>query len=410
MKSGDENRRARDAVRRLTDQRPTNSAGPQRPPGLTEQSFEISVPDDIARAFSYGSSLAGGRALVRCQLTKLCRRLDAWLERPLKVVEADGVRSVTLFGRVRYEVDTINRRVRCGHLRADGTVEYTEAKVRLVNALSTSYWLRWLFEDLSQTLAIQRNLFFKRGDAGACDYWLAQTAYRLLLADPRFKKLRAHHLPRALGLAPSLVALTYHALPPGWAWGICNTTFNAVWQNESAIRQVARENAHLLPLLMLYLDEHELPPDKDPIAVLRDEFREQGLSEAAWRYAVRYGSHLFKVAMRISAWLSLDACIDYLRALDRAGLPPPPAPSLLLAWLRVHGDQRADRVHFHEGWNTRDRSDTAHRHSCFGQEHVLSTPLRVDPRSYQPRYITHAIPGTRRARSLFCRTACHCDR
>lgn len=328
--------------------------------GLIERAFEVSVPDNIGKAFSYGASLDSGRDLMHDELAELCRKLDSLLDRSPEVEETTTTRSITVFGRIHYRVDWIKRRVTSGRVLSDESIEYVDATVGLFRPLGTSFWLRWLLDDLSQTESQtesgQGNLFFTRENAGAHDYWLVKTAYRLLQREPRFQKLRKHDLPRALGLNHEVLAITFHCRLAGLHSAVPSFLFNLVWQHESVFRQVSRENPQLLPLLMMFLGEQKLAHKKDPIAEMRDYFREHGLSDATWRYVARHGSRLFDVALEMASNRSLAACLSFLRPLQAAGLPPPPAPSLARAWFRCYADRERDRIQFNESWNEADPS------------------------------------------------------
>jgi len=127
-----------------------------------------------------------------------------------------------------------------------------------------------------------------------------------------------------------------------------------VWRNEDAFRQVARENPQLLPLLMAYVEQtpscHEAF-DKDPVLSLKTTFRESGLSEAAWRYVVRYGSRIFKTPWAMAKHQpAFEVAVRYMAALELAGLPPPPPPSLVKAFLHRYNYHRDENFYIYENF------------------------------------------------------------
>jgi hypothetical protein len=90
---------------------------------------------------------------------------------------------------------------------------------------------------------------------------------------------------------------------------------------------------------------------------MRDYFRACGFNEAVWRYVHKYGGRLFRVAWKMATnKCRLEACVHYLRALEAAGLPPPPAPALATAWFRCFVNAQEDRLRFTDGWSRADPS------------------------------------------------------
>lgn len=324
-----------------------------RPRQLADHWLPVAIPDDLARAYGGGVSLEAGRAFLRARLAKLCAWLDAHLGEPPQVVELGPCRQVTVFTCVGYDIDFVSRRVSAARVHVNGTRQTLSYEVELMEPLSTAYWLHWVIAHLGLGEAeAQLSLFETPLPARGHDEWLAKSAYRLLRNDPRFEDLRRVALPRAFALDRELVALALRARHAHWLGGcVPRSTFNLVWRNAAEFRRLARENPQLLKLLELFLAEGKLPPDADPVAGMRDHFRACGLSDAAWRYVHQHGSRLFRVVWEMSTNESrVEVCVHYLRVLEAAGLPPPPAPALAAAWFRCFINLQEDRLNFSAAW------------------------------------------------------------
>lgn len=323
-----------------------------RPLKLADRWLPVAVPDVLARAFGCGASVDAGRALLRHRLAVLCAWLDAQLENAPCGTDLGPGRLVTVFQCVGFQVDYVSRRVSAARVDAKGNAQSFSSDVELRVPLCTSYWLRWVIEDLRLSVgAGQRPLFATTQQAAAHDDWLVATAYGLLRNDPRFIWLRREGLPRALGLDHELSALAVHVRSVRVAGQMPRSTYNLVWQHEALFRRVARENPQLLRLLELCLREKALPLKGDPVAEMREFFLAKGCSGAAWRYVHRHGDRIFGVACKMAANIGLlHVCVSYLSKLDAAGLPPPPPPALARAWFRCYIPDDRDRLLFFRRW------------------------------------------------------------
>ncbi len=323
-----------------------------RPRQLVDNWLPIAIPDGLAHAFGCGASPDAGRALLRKKLAQLCAWLNARLEEAPVVVDHGPSRQVTAFGCVGYNVDFVSRRVSAARIFSNGSRQELSFEIELLQPLATAYWLRWVVEDLKLGANdSQLSLFVSRQEARLHDEWLVNTAYGLLKADPRFEELRKETLPRAFDLNRGFLLLALHARHADWKEGfVPRSTFNLVWQHESLFRRVARENPQLLKLLEVFLWGNHLPLVQDPVAEMRDYFRSCGITEAAWRFVHKHGSRLFRAAWEIAENKSkLAVSVSYLQILQSAGLPPPPAPSLAVAWFRCFIGLRG-RLQFRGDW------------------------------------------------------------
>lgn len=324
-----------------------------RPRQLADNWLPVSIPDALALAYGGGVSAEAGRALLRSRLARLCAWLDARLDEPPRVVELGPCRQITVFACVGYDIDFVSRQVSAVRIHPNGARQALSHEVELLQPLSTAYWLHWVlaYLGLGETEA-QLSLFGAPPPASGHDDWLADSAYRLLGRDPRFEDLRRVALPHALALDRDVVALALRARHAHWLQNcVPRSTFNLVWRHAEIFRRLARENPQLLKLLELFLAEEKLASDADPVAGMRDYFRACGLSEAAWRYVHQHGSRLFRVAWEMSTNKSrVEVCVHYLRVLEAAGLPPPPAPALAAAWFRCFINLQEDRLNFSAAW------------------------------------------------------------
>lgn len=274
------------------------------------------------------------------RLEELCLWLHDELDRPLKVRKlAQQTYRVEVLRCVAYTIDPVERTIATGKI-IKRKYKGIECNFEIGHPMRTPWWLEFILEDLDLSVDPDGDLFFTAEEAGELNNWLTTAAYRLLLKDLRFQKLRKQLLPNALNLPRDTfgIALACRTHPVGpllESWD-----FNIVWDNHSEFRQVARENPQLLPLLLLVTKtcaHQKLPKDIDPIAFLKKMLRCRGVSEASWKYLVRYGARIFKHPWSITSGQSaLDVVIIYLKALQTAGLPPPPPPSVVKALLHSY--------------------------------------------------------------------------
>lgn len=289
------------------------------------------------------------------RLTILCEWLEDHLEKPAHVTSiGNNARRVIVFDSLAYSIYSDSRFVIAGEI-LDGRYESSNFAFEVGRPLTTSYWLRAVVRNLNLADGNQGDLVFSHALVDDLAQWLADTAYRVLIRNPTFQEFRRNTLPNQFKFPKEIysIALTSRTNPVGPLMD--SRTFNDVWRNERAFRQVARENPHLLPLLLAYIEQ--LPSDKpvrtkDPILTLKTTLLDAGLSEAAWRYLVRHGSRIFKLPWIITKGQQrLEVAIRYLDALETAGLPPPPPPSIIKALLHGYNphEQNTARIgeHFH---------------------------------------------------------------
>jgi hypothetical protein len=291
------------------------------------------------------------------RLRVLCDWLDDRLKNPAHIHKiGKHARRVTVFDSLAYSIYSDSRFMISGEI-LDGRYEANDFSFEIGHPLTSSYWLRSVLKNLKLADSAQSDLMFNAALGDDLAQWLADVAYRALLKNPSFQELRRNTLPRLFKIPRDMfsIALASRIRPKGSLME--SRTLNNVWRNEPAFRQVARENPHLLPLLLAYVEQ--IPPGKtvrtkDPILTLKSALRDAGISEAAWRYLVRHGSRLFKIPWTVAAGQQhLEVVIRYLIALDSVGLPPPPPPSIAKAFLHGYNPHQRNAAqigqHFHVG-------------------------------------------------------------
>lgn len=281
---------------------------------------------------------------AKYRLRILCDWLDDKLDNPAHVTSiGKRDRRVIVFDSLAYSIHLDSRFVISGEI-LNGRYESNDFPFEIGRPLTSSYWLRSVVKNLNLADGVQGDLMFNASITDDLAQWLVDNAYRALLRNPDFQELRRNTLPRLFKLPREIysIALASRIRPQGPL--LESRTLNYVWRNEPAFRQVARENPHLLPLLLAYVEQ--IPSKttirtKDPILTLKTAFRDAGLSEAAWRYVVRHGARLFKIPWEVAAGQPhFQVSTRYMTALDAVDLPPPPPPSVIRVLLHGYNPHR----------------------------------------------------------------------
>jgi hypothetical protein len=141
-----------------------------------------------------------------------------------------------------------------------------------------------------------------------------------------------HKLTAALTLhiGPGLVNLAMRSRVQTDVQTLQARHLNLVWQHQNTFASMARENAHLLPLLTAWkmrpATRRERTPT-DALPLIRHELLSSGLQPKAWRYLVRHGlKRLLPSRTTSSHW---DTLIDTMKALNAARWPAPPPRGFL---------------------------------------------------------------------------------
>ncbi|MDD5395624.1 MAG: PcfJ domain-containing protein [Thiothrix sp.] len=283
---------------------------------------------------------------AKLRLVLLCEWLDDKLDKPAKVSRVSkNVRRITIFEGLAYTVNSEKRSVISGTIR-NKCYKENRYNFEIGRPLFTSWWLNSVLKNLNLIDHEQGELFFDDSQINGVEKWLADTAYRLLLKNPKFQAFRCLGLPKLFKFPSDIywIALASRTNPVGPLMG--SPTLNRVWRNDRTFRQVAKENTQLLPLLMAFVEQ--IPAGtknyKDPVLAVKTVFLDAGLSEAAWRYVVRHGSRIFRIPWEEAVGQPrLEVAIRYLKALEAAGLPPPPPPTVAKAFLHSYNPhQRHD--------------------------------------------------------------------
>lgn len=280
----------------------------------------------------------------------------AWLDRQLQhPVHAEGkighFRKVHVFKWLTYSINYKNRCITSG-ASINGCYEPTGAEIEMGRPLFSHLWIFPILKNLDLACNGQIDLFLDEAEVNDIAQWIAVTAYRLLLRNPLFQRLRRVTLPQYFKLPPLIYSIALASRPRPVGPLIDSGTVNHVWRNEKAFQQVEKENPQLLPLLLAFIEQ--IPAGdgikaKDPVMALKNVFRAFGVSEASWRYLVRYGARLFKIPWEISRGQPhFEVAIRYIKALQFAGLPPPPPPSVAKAFLHGYNGHREDDARIYE--------------------------------------------------------------
>ena len=299
--------------------------GPRSPVVGRAQAFLYALPSVPRSLPDPDCALLRFRALMR--------RLDRWLDAPLRATRDARGHTVWLMGAVGYRVD---RKARSVYPVVRGSGPRRGAfTVDVANFLRKPAWLEFVLrrEGLCDA-GPQARLFGTARDIRAEELWLCEAAQECLRGDARFQGLRRHRLRDALGLDPTLVgiALAARALPDGGNLG--SEDFSFVWRHEPTFRTAARENPQLLPLVGLALREGKIPPFDDAVEPLRELFAERGLKRATWRFLARHGTRWLRPAWDWApAGARMEATIDVLRVFEEAGHPAPPPPGVMQDWV-----------------------------------------------------------------------------
>ena len=268
---------------------------------------------------------------VKSRMNRLCESLDALLDAPVRNRRISATCKQTIvMGAWAFEADSVRRRISAGPMGVEGSIFPVSHPFEIGIPLEEADWIPSLLKCLDVGFLAQRDVFMGTAGEEDWDHWLCRKVEVFLRHEPRFQRLRhrtlaqAHSLPRdILGMA-----LAARTRPVGRL--LDSRLLNIVWQHENLFRQTARENPQMMPLVAALIAErgsHEEIPD--PVQALKHHFRRSGVSEAGWRYVAHHGARIFR-----SPWSThgsepaLKLATLYMQALDGAGLPPVPPPSI----------------------------------------------------------------------------------
>jgi Domain of unknown function (DUF4224) len=264
----------------------------------------------------------------------LCRHLENHLETPVSVSHDIDARTVTVFGCVAYRVDESGKTLIPGRMDRNGQFQAGGYRVEVLRPLCTSWWLRWVIEDLGLSdRSDQGHLFLSEDEVADAETWLADTAYRLLKADPRFRWIRSEGLPQALNLDPVLVAIALMARACTRGFHLDSDLYSVVWEYECEFRQVKDQNPCLLPLLTVCAQK---------AGWIHTTTRSSNSATCSWRRAsprrpgVRVPNATVAMAAQpsIAPWLPNSA---FLSGDDLVTLTEKRRKSCQIAWLRTSG-------------------------------------------------------------------------
>lgn len=152
-----------------------------------------------------------------------------------------------------YDINVDRRAILSGTV-FHGRHEPSNVLFEIGRPLTSHLWLMPVL-NLNLANATQGDLFFVDSELDDIAQWLADPAYRLLLRNPDFREFRRNQLPKLFKLPKDIYSIALASRPRPAGPLIDSRTFNDVWRNEKAFRQVARENPHLLPLLQAFIEQ-----------------------------------------------------------------------------------------------------------------------------------------------------------
>lgn len=153
--------------------------------------------------------------------------------------------------------------------------------------------------------------------------------------------------------------------------------FNAVWQNLEQFRQVERDNAGLLPLVLLGHLRGHFNGDVGGVAQLKAYLLERGITQAGWRLLAREGYDLVEQAIEyFTMELELTTAARYARTFAQAGATRRPPRAFVRAWLEIF----AADIRLSRDWTN-------------VPAHVLRTALRELGRCATPEAVNAFLPG-----------------
>jgi hypothetical protein len=272
------------------------------------------------------------------RLLTLLDWIDTRVATAIETVEQGGVRDVIVFRFIVYRIDVKRRAIIPGEM-CDGEFVPCAYSVDILRPLAASAWLRRIAEFLG--IADDRS----EPDLPAADQlrdecarWLADTAYELLLADPRFCVLR-DVLHRALRLEPEIVQIARTATKSR-SKTLLNTHYTTAWQQLAALRRVQQASPGLLPLAFDVIKEDRIWLGRYPLAAIRYSIVENHrVTPAGWRLIARWGEEVVTVPRCFAAGRNLKMVRHYITMLTKAGVSEPPPALVMRAYLRMYGER-----------------------------------------------------------------------
>ena len=310
-------------MRRLSVATPAPHLGHEPIPPLPRISLarwrEV-APALIARA-------DGHLPIAEIWLPSLLNDLDRRFDLPLEIADVGSVRTLTALGFVRYTIDRQAQSVSSTLLATELPKEIKPAAFDMVCAWHRVGWLRPLLESLPTTRLID-TLLPETHRAGVMK-WLAFRFEPLLRRDERFRRLR-RELRQALCFDASLFRLALRSQGRRGPAGLSGAELTEVWRHESHLRVVEKDAPRLLPLAYAMLGQLVEAPASDVVKRLKARLAVDGLTDAGWRYLLRYGHR--PICAIGGGSLKLSEVAKVAQALAMAGGHPPPSLALRVAW------------------------------------------------------------------------------
>ncbi len=289
------------------------------------------------------------REEARARLSEACAWMTTRLNNPVKFTSIPQINprfhEVLILESVVIVFDYTIKEINIHRIINGKQVKYIAQKYFKSGRFTSFY--TWADAIVSNACTTNKSLFLTSKEEYEIMRWVKSEFHRLMLKDHRFQKLVDQTLPKILSLPHERYSIAMATRIDPIADVLPLATYNIVWKLEEQFREVARENPQLLPIVMaLCMIPESLCKDAGLVEYLKVVMRECDLSEAGWRYLTRHGSRLFKMVWTLSANTDtrLEVALSYLKALDRAGLPPPPSPCIAKALLHGYCPHDGDGI------------------------------------------------------------------
>ena len=336
-----------------------------------------------------------------------CGDLQRRFADPLRVVEVQGVRIVSVLDALVFAHNLQSRRIHAGAWRPDGTVEFNFLNRIEIGRPFAGF--AWLDVVLSQWCVLWPGFATVVGAAqmggrmrNALKRWIREHINMQVQRQAFGAALKLE--PRVVWMAERLERRRRH----GWLFA---DRYNAVGRHFQQLEWALAGSPPLFRLVGSALLDGQLVDPNEPVAATLRHLRTLGVSAAAWKTARRLGPRVFDLAIdRARNGRLFEVCVEVLRLLEITDLQPPP-DRLQQVLYSQHNLRGTDRVRFERGWcrypdwflrsaarAARDAKNRAALESFVADEYLPAVEWLVDARPRPDSNQKHAgWPWIRRA-------------
>ncbi len=258
------------------------------------------------------------------------RSLNQRLKQPIKVERLNWMSTVTVMGSVTYEISYDLKQLQSFGLMDYYTLEEEEIPVSVIPLLITSYWLRYLIQQVAK-----QDIWSIVSSSEKFLTHLTDTILKALEKDDRYWEMKNQLLPEELNIDPDIIALVEFINDDNY---IRSNDYSRVWQHKKLYQQLYDEKSYLR--LMDYAIKDGLwRKYSEDSKGLKDYFLDKGISPTGWHYICHYGDCLFKELWATqSSGNYLQTAQKYLSVLEKAGCPSLPSSQFQKIWFSVYAD------------------------------------------------------------------------